>query len=188
MFTKLQKRHGFTLIELMIVVAILGILAAIAIPAMVGYIRRSKTSEATSNLNSIFKSAVTYYEQERMGGRAIGTATTGYCQVSVTARTPAVPASAKQAFAPTAGDGFSSQGLSYTISDFVYYGYSIPNSTLAGTCGGTGPAAGRTAYTFTATGDLDGDTTTSTFEMAVGADSQNSLYHGRGFYILNETE
>jgi type IV pilus assembly protein PilA len=57
-----RAQQGFTLIELMIVVAIVGILAAIAIPAYQDYIIRSKVSEAAAALGAC-KTSVSEYTQ-----------------------------------------------------------------------------------------------------------------------------
>jgi len=60
----MKKQQGFTLIELMIVVAIIGILAAIAIPAYQDYTIRAQVSEGL-NLSGGAKAAVTEYYQDR---------------------------------------------------------------------------------------------------------------------------
>ena len=60
----MKKQQGFTLIELMIVVAIIGILAAIAIPAYQDYTIRAQVSEGL-NLSGGAKAAVTEYFQDQ---------------------------------------------------------------------------------------------------------------------------
>ena len=82
-----QKQQGFTLFELMIVVAIIGILAVVAIPSYRDYKVRAQVAEAAA-LASPFKSGVAAYYQAKgsfpaagLNVTAMGTATSGeLCQ------------------------------------------------------------------------------------------------------------
>ena len=64
----LRNRKGFTLIELMIVVAIIGILAAIAIPNFLRFQAKSKQSEARELLSSIYTAEVSYFAEQNTYG------------------------------------------------------------------------------------------------------------------------
>ncbi|MEI2431273.1 prepilin-type N-terminal cleavage/methylation domain-containing protein [Lysobacter yananisis] len=73
----MNKQHGFTLIELMIVIAILGILIAIALPAYQDYSIRTKNAECL-NLAAAAKLAVSETAQDRGGLAAITADNHGY--------------------------------------------------------------------------------------------------------------
>jgi type IV pilus assembly protein PilE len=71
----MHRHSGFTLIELMVTVAIIAILAAIAIPSYTAYITRSKLAEATSALLAMRTKMEQYYQDNRtyVGACAAGT-------------------------------------------------------------------------------------------------------------------
>lgn len=56
-----MNKRGFTLIELMVVLAIIGVLSAIAIPSYINYIRKARVAEATENLQTIHSYQEAYY-------------------------------------------------------------------------------------------------------------------------------
>ncbi|WP_369915838.1 pilin [Xanthomonas sp. NCPPB 3005] len=87
----MKKQQGFTLIELMIVVAIIAILAAIALPAYQNYVRKSQVTAALSDITP----GKTQFEVLTNEGKSITSAT----DIGLTAAT-----SRCSAIAPTAGD------------------------------------------------------------------------------------
>jgi prepilin-type N-terminal cleavage/methylation domain-containing protein len=171
------------LIELMVVVAILGILAAIGIPAFRTVLFRAKTAEATANLNMMFKGAAAYYSAERAGVGQTGALLRGCTVDDPPSRLPINPGRQKQMMPNTDG---SFRALGFVTGGYILYSYGLVGKSSTSEC--LVPPNTNNVYTLYANGDLDGDSTTSNFELAVGSDVNNELYHARGLYVENELE
>jgi len=181
MLSRLRNRKGFTLVELMIVVAIIGILAAVAIPAFMKYIRRSKTSEATMNLRKLFDSSVSYFEDEHASRSGLPLDR----QFPTTApQTPVgvgfCEGNTGEKFAPTDTTWTAAtwHALNFGLADPHYYKYSY-DSTGVDTA---------SKFTARANGDLDCDATESTFERIGTVDAALNVVGGGGIYMENELE
>jgi prepilin-type N-terminal cleavage/methylation domain-containing protein len=175
-------RAAFSLIELMIAVAIIGVLASLAVPAFRTVLLRSRTGEVSGNLSALFKSAATYYSAERAEKGQTASMYTA-CTVADVVLLPSNPQAQKQRMPNTNAQFLA---LGFSVADYVYFGYGLATETGAATCGGT--PNDSTVYTIFAHGDLDNDSTQSTFELAIGSDKDNQLFHARGMYIDKDTE
>jgi len=108
----MSTARGFTLIEVMIVVLIVSILAAIAVPSYNDYITRSKITEATANLAGLRVKMEQFYQDNRTFANGPCTTSGKYFSYSCVAATST--AYTIQALGGTSGDS-TMTGFTYTV-------------------------------------------------------------------------
>jgi type IV pilus assembly protein PilA len=152
------NQKGFTLIELMIVVAIIGILAAIAIPNFLRYQLKAKTAEAKTNIGAIKTSQEAWKAENDFYANCVAN------PAGVTAT------GAKQAWVVgAAGTGWPEIG--YQPSSNVYYQYQVATGGTASAAAIGAIAAGSagTDMAIGAVSDLDQDASNGEFGYATDA-------------------
>jgi type IV pilus assembly protein PilA len=172
MSSRITGQKGFTLIELMIVVAIIGILAAIAIPNFLTYQAKAKGSEAKTNINGIRTSEIAFFAENG----AYVAAVPNPAAVPGTAKLPWVIQPLVAAPVPVANFVGGFQSLGFAPQGNVFYQYTVDATAvgvteLAATCTpalaatGVAPAAaaGGPGVHITALGDVDGNAANGIF-------------------------
>ena len=163
-----QSKKGFTLVELVVVIAILGILAAIAIPAVIGIISSANESQAKSDASSVNTACKNMYAEIVAGTinsankgsiTSVGTVTTG-TNVDSTTGLPEANAAASVrksvALGTTVEMAIEYAGLNNLknkVGDFVYNSTSgSKDTTIYADVDKSKPEkdAAGTAYTYTA--------------------------------------
>jgi len=141
-----NRKGGFTLIELMIVVAIIGILAAIAIPNFLRFQLKAKSSEGKTNLAAIRTAEESYYAEFGLYVSAF--------------ETPTSPSkNLKQKFDNTSTNGLDKgfDRLGWSPEGYVFFSYEV------------GQAATYSQFTATAEADIDADGTVQTWGYKKGS-------------------
>lgn len=168
--------------ELMVVVAVIGLLMVVAITQYVKHVKRSKTSEAVLNIRRLTDAEMSYYAAEHAAHDGLILAkqfavhdtwspAQGTCCALTGLKCPANPSL-------WTDEGW--HALNFSIDDPHYYSYQVYQT-------GNGDQAGDMT-TVQASGDLNCNGVYSLFSRTVTVQSDFTLRGGSGLYMVNELE
>jgi Tfp pilus assembly protein PilE len=155
-----RAQCGLTLVEVAVIVSVVGMLLAVAIPTLARSVRASKVAEASEQLERLYQAVAAYYATPRPAANGA----TRFCLPSDAGPAPTVPSVSPVVvdFTAASTPGAATwSALGFTPHAALRYRYTF-SSTAPGCSAASGGRAGR--LTFRAEGDLDGDGVYSTFE------------------------
>jgi hypothetical protein len=186
----------------MIVVAIIGILAAVAVPAFLNYITKSKTAEAPSLLKNLSEGEVAFFSRPRMNTTSGNQMNS--CYLGAAAAPNQAPAGQKMVY----GGNPNMNVIGFAAGSQIYYNYSVTDSTgtgvtvsipaaaatALGVCAGINddlgiPTTAATNVYATATGHFSSLGTYSKIYRLLTVNGNNvNLPEARGVVIINELD
>ncbi len=178
---KTESTSGFTVVELLIAIAILGILASLAFPAYVGYRAKTRASEGFANLNALYKGEASKWDLGKGSVLQAGVTASGASQSRFAQCMGPVTNFGGLLFPRENPIGWrGSDGckeLGFNPNTAVYFSYLALHRTGFGQFGT--PIKGWTYWNW-ATHDIDGDGEFTGFVEAIG-ERNGQLYRGGRF-------